>query len=148
MVHCKCFSWHQIETCFLENILSHKEFWLCCGSILFSASSELRLVKGVRLFEKSCFVKWVIFSASFLLALRLSAGKSDIKKTLMMSTGTFERMLGICMPEILFSKKEFQTEDFESLILYNFLPSVNHDDRHFYSAPSPLPTIKKLPGAL
>ena len=45
MVQCKCFFWHQTETCLLETLWSHKGFWLCRGSILFSMSSELRLVK-------------------------------------------------------------------------------------------------------
>ena len=40
---------------FLKSGLS----WLCCGSILFSMSSELRSVKWVRFFEQNCIVKWV-----------------------------------------------------------------------------------------
>ena len=42
-----------------------KGFWLCCKSILFSTSSELRFVKWVRFFEQNCIVKWVIFFATF-----------------------------------------------------------------------------------
>ena len=61
------------------------------------------------------------------------------------------------MPEIIFSKKEFQIWDFESLIFWSifvfqgtalgrfsqcflkFLSSANHGGRHFYSAPLPPP---------
>ena len=39
-----------------------------CGSILFSMSSESNFVKWVRLFERNCIVKWVIFLAGFCLA--------------------------------------------------------------------------------
>ena len=35
---CKCFFWHQTETCLLENLYSEKVFCLCFGSILFSIS--------------------------------------------------------------------------------------------------------------
>ena len=45
----------------------------------------------------------------YLLAMRLSARKSEIKKkTLKMSTRACERIPESCMPEIIFSKKEFQ----------------------------------------
>ena len=44
-----------------------------------------------------------------LLALRLSARKSEIKKkTLIISTRTRGQIQKSCMPEIIFSKKEFQ----------------------------------------
>ena len=46
-------------------VRSEKGFWLCCMSILFSVSSELRLVKWVRFSEPNCIVKWVIFSLVF-----------------------------------------------------------------------------------
>ena len=65
MLQCKCFFWHQTERCLLENLESQKGFWLCCGSISFSMSSELRFRRSVRLFERNCIVKWVIFFASF-----------------------------------------------------------------------------------
>ena len=42
-----------------------KSFWLCCESILFLMSSELRFKKWVRFFEQNCIVKWVNFLASF-----------------------------------------------------------------------------------
>ena len=66
MVLCKCFFWHQPETC----------FWLCCGSIFYIMLSELRFVKWLRFFERNCIVKWVIFllvfaGFEFLLALRI-----------------------------------------------------------------------------
>ena len=35
-------------------------FWLCCQSMLFSMSSELRFIKWVRFYELNCIVKWVI----------------------------------------------------------------------------------------
>ena len=57
-------------------------FQLCCGYILILMSSE------VRFFKRNFIVKCVIFFAGFLLALRHSARKSEIKKTLMMSSGT------------------------------------------------------------
>ena len=50
MVQCRCFLWHQAETCLL---------------ILFSISSEPRFVKWVMFFERNCIVKWAIFFASF-----------------------------------------------------------------------------------
>ena len=56
-----------------------KGFWLCCKSILFSTSSELRFVKWVRFFEEN-YCKMSNLFRYFLLALRLSARKSDIKK--------------------------------------------------------------------
>ena len=37
---------------------------------------------------------------------------------------------------------------FYPVLLFNFSLSTNHGDRHFYSAPLPPPTIKKLPMAL
>ena len=42
-------------------------------------------------------------------ALRLSARRSEIKKTLTMSTRQIQKS---CMPEIIFPKKEFQIYDF------------------------------------
>ena len=65
MVQCKCYFWHQTEPCSLENLESHKGFWLRWNSILFSMSSELRFVKWVMIFKWNCVVKWVIFSVSF-----------------------------------------------------------------------------------
>ena len=59
----KCFFQHQTETCLLENLWSEKDFWLCCGSKLFSMS--LKFIKSMRFFEWNCIVKWVIFFASF-----------------------------------------------------------------------------------
>ena len=53
-------------------------------------------------------VKCVIFFAVFLLALTLSARKSEIRKTLMMSIGTFGQIKKCSMLEIIFSKNEFQ----------------------------------------
>ena len=52
---------------FAGKFFSQKGFWLYCGSILFSMSSELRFmrVKCMRFFEQNCIVKWVIFFASF-----------------------------------------------------------------------------------
>ena len=40
---------------------ARKLCWLCCGSVLFSMSVELRFVKWVRLFKWNCVVKWVVF---------------------------------------------------------------------------------------
>ena len=57
------------------------------GRILFSMSKELRFVKWATIFEQNCIVKWVMFFRWFLFALRLSARKSGIKRTLMMRTG-------------------------------------------------------------
>ena len=65
IVQCKCFFWHQTEICLLEYLYIQKVFWLCCGRILLSMSSELRFVKWVRFFEWNCIVKWVNFFASF-----------------------------------------------------------------------------------
>ena len=52
---------------FAGKFFSQKGFWLYCGSISFSMSSELRFirVKCMRFFEQNCIVKWVIFFASF-----------------------------------------------------------------------------------
>ena len=50
---------------FPGKFLSQKGFWLYCGSILISTSSELLFVKWVRVFEQNCIAKWVIFFASF-----------------------------------------------------------------------------------
>ena len=52
VVPCKC---HQPEIC----------FWLYCGSTFFITLSELRFVKWVIFFERSCIVKWVDIFASF-----------------------------------------------------------------------------------
>ena len=46
----------------------------------FSLSSELRFVNWVRFFDWNCIGRYVIFCASFLLILRLSPRKSEIKK--------------------------------------------------------------------
>ena len=65
MAQCKYFFWHQTETCLLENLESQKGFWLRCGSILFSMSSELKFIKWMRFFERNCIVKCLIFFVSF-----------------------------------------------------------------------------------
>ena len=44
---------------------ARKDFWLCCWSMFFIMLSELRFLKWVRFFERSCIVKRVIFFASF-----------------------------------------------------------------------------------
>ena len=44
----ECIFWAS-EACLLENWQIHKGFWLCCGGILFSMSSELRFVKRLRI---------------------------------------------------------------------------------------------------
>ena len=68
MVQCKCFFWHQTETCLLEKILTENLI---------------------------------------------------LKKTLI-STGTFERILKICMREIIFSKNDcFQKKTSKHDILNN-----------------------------
>ena len=64
---------------FSGKFLSQKWFSLCCGSILFSASSELRFVKWVSLLEKNYIVKMSDIYRQFLLAFRVSVRKSDIK---------------------------------------------------------------------
>ena len=74
---------------FAGKFLSQKGFWLCCGSILFSTSSELRFVKWVRLFEPNCIVKWGIFFASFCWLWDFLLENLILRKTLM-STGIFE----------------------------------------------------------
>ena len=106
MVQCKCFFWHQTETCLLEKILTENLI---------------------------------------------------LKKTLI-STGTFERILKICMREIIFSKNDcFQKKTskhdilndiyfgpnfvifgtalwcFSQCFFVNFLPLVNHSGQYFYS---------------
>ena len=56
----------------------------------------------------------------FLLALRLSTWKSEnLKKSLMTSTGTCGRIKKQSIPEIIFSKREFQIWDFESFIFWS-----------------------------
>ena len=117
MMQCKCFFWHQTGKCLLENLWSEKSFWLCCRSILFLMSSELRFKKWVRFTEKNCIVKWMIFFASFCW-LWLYARKSEIKENPGNVTGTCEQRQS-CTPKIIFLKKEFQIPDFESFIFWS-----------------------------
>ena len=63
MVQCKCFFWRQAEYVCWK--ICWKGFWMCCGSILFSISSEFRFIKWVSFFKQNCIVKWVIFFANF-----------------------------------------------------------------------------------
>ena len=42
MLQCKCFFWHQTETCFLENLQSHFQ---CSNHFKFSMSIEFRFAK-------------------------------------------------------------------------------------------------------
>ena len=62
MVQWKYFFWHQTKTWLLERFLG---FWLCCRSISFLMSSELRFVKWVRFLERNCIIKCVTVFASF-----------------------------------------------------------------------------------
>ena len=91
MVQCKCFFWHQAEYVCWK--ICWKGFWMCCGSILFSISSEFRFIKWVSFFKQNWIVKWVIFFANFcwLCDFLLKNLKSK-KNTLMMSTGTRGRI--------------------------------------------------------
>ena len=52
-VQCKCFFWHQTETC----------FWLCCEGIFFIMLSVLKFVKWVRFFVRNSIVKWIFFAS-------------------------------------------------------------------------------------
>ena len=150
MVHCKCFFWHQSEICLLK-----KGFWLCCGSILFSMSNELRFVNWVRLFERKCIVKWVIFFASLCWLWDFQLENLKLKKNSDDFHSNMWTNIQSCMAVVIFSKKKFQIWNFESFIFwhkfpflgdyfraflasvffFNFLPSANHDGRSFYSAP-------------
>ena len=56
------FFWHQTEAPSMENLQSQKVFWLCCESMLFSMSIELRFAKWLRFFEQNCIIKRLIFS--------------------------------------------------------------------------------------
>ena len=83
-------------------------FWLRCGSILFSISSELGFIKWVRSRAK-LYCKMSDLFCQFLLALRLSTRKSEIKeKTLMMSTGTCGRIKKLYAREKYFRKKKYE----------------------------------------
>ena len=88
MVQCKYFFWHMTERCSLKNLKSQKGFCLCCGSIMFSMSSELKFVK--RIF----FWPW-----DFLL------GNLKLKKTLMMFTRTSRQTYKCFIREITIFKK-------------------------------------------
>ena len=72
----------------------------------------------MRFFERNCIVKWVIFFASFCWLWDFLLENLILKKTLI-STATFERIQKSCMPEIIFSKKDFQTRDFESFMFWS-----------------------------
>ena len=78
---------------FSGKFLNQKWFSLYCGSILFSASSELRFVKWVSCFEKKYIVKWVIFIASFCWLLEFLLENLILRTILMMSTGTYIKKL-------------------------------------------------------
>ena len=63
MGQCKCFFWHQTESCLVE----HLERFLAVlwESILFSMSVKFKFIKWVRFFEPNCIVNWLIFFTSF-----------------------------------------------------------------------------------
>ena len=70
-------------------------------------------------FERTILWNKSSFSPVFVLALRLFARISEIKKkTLMMSIGTCGWIYKCCMPEIIFSKRKIQVWDFESSIFW------------------------------
>ena len=123
-------------------------FWLCFGSIIFSISKELRFVNWMRFFEWNCIVKSVIFFAGFYRLWDFLLQILEWKK-LIMSTG---------LVEIIFSKKSYKYQilnhlyfgpsfvfrgtalgRFSQCFFFNFLPSVNHGFRRFYSTPPPPP---------
>ena len=58
-VHCKCFFWHQPETCLLEN-------WLCYGSIFFNNVELVQVHKINEVFWAKLYCKWVIFFCQLL----------------------------------------------------------------------------------
>ena len=97
-------------------------FWLCCESILFSISSELRFVKSVRFFERSYIVKWVIFFASFCWLWDFLLENQKLTKNSGNVHWNVWTNIKSCIPEtkIIFpkKKKEFQIWDFESFIFW------------------------------
>ena len=95
---------------FSGKFLNQKWFSLCYGSILFSASSELRFVKWVSCFEKKYIVKWVIFIASFCWLLEFLLENLILRTTPMMSAGTHIRKLYV--RDILFKKKRILNRRF------------------------------------
>ena len=106
---------------------------MCCGSILFLMSSELRLIKWVRYIEQNCIVKWVIFFARFWWLWDFLLKNLKLKKSLMISTGTCGQIWKRCMLEIIFSKKEFQMWDFESFIFWSKFRCFGYCFRTFQS---------------
>ena len=65
---------------FAEKFVKSERFWLCCWSILFWTSSQLRFEKQVRFFKATLFCKMSNVFRYFLLALKLSARKPSLKK--------------------------------------------------------------------
>ena len=62
MGQCKCFFWHQIETCLLENLKSQKDFWLYCGSILFLISSLIHKMNEAFWAKVHCKISYLFSS--------------------------------------------------------------------------------------
>ena len=120
IVLCECFFRHQTETCLFEKLLSQKGLGLSCRTMLLSTSSELRFIKLVRYFKQNCISKrvifWLVFVGFETFCEKIWNWKK--KKTLMISTGTCGRKWKSCIPEIIFSKKQFQIWDFESSIFW------------------------------
>ena len=88
MVQCNFF-WHQTKTWLLENLWSKKYFWLCCRSNV----KWVEVPKVSDTFWAKLYCKICDLFCQFLLALRLSARKSEIEKeTQIKSTGMSEKI--------------------------------------------------------
>ena len=135
--------------------------------IIFSVKwVEVR--KTSKVFWAKLYCKMSDIFCYFLLALRLSARKSDIKKNLWCPLEHPNEYKRVAYVKKYFQKKTSKHEIlnhlyfgpnfvilgtalrcFSQSFLGFFLPLVNYGGRHFYSGPPPSPavTIKKLPRA-
>ena len=127
----------------------------------------MRFIKWVRFFERNCIVKWVIFLGSFCWLWDFLLKNLKLKKkTLWCPLERKDKYKKVVCPKKYFQKNNFKYEILSILyfgpnfvfwgnalgvlvcFFFNFSTSASHDSWYFYSAPSPPPTIKKLPTAL
>ena len=130
-------------------------------------SSEMRFIKWVRFFERNCIVKWVIFFGSFCWLWDFLLKNLKLKKLWWCLLTRVDEYNKFVCPKKYFQKNNFKYEILSNLcfgpnfvflgnalgvlarfFFFNFSTSASHDGRYFYSAPSPPPTLEKLPTAL
>ena len=116
----QCFFWHKTEKYKVESLQREKGFWLCCGGILYSISSELKFVKWLRFLQRNCIVKWVIFFASFCWLWDFLLENLKLKNKLWWyPLARVEKYKNFVCPKKYFQKKNSKHEIFESFIFWS-----------------------------